>query len=351
MSNHASHALLRVSALVLCALPMHGETGDTRAIAGSVGDSRTALMVGAGIVVKSEATQKEGDLATDGDGNVSLLFLPTCKYDLTVHATGFESFILNFVVVSASLPFLQTENAALGRDIDQETVVDLLLVDRNFTGILDLTDRINTDIADATQLGSGSQEIRANGARSGDDNFMPNGVDASSYSSNITEVTPLSGAGIVMPVPCTIQEFEVQTSLYDAQYGRGAGANVHVETRSGTADLYGDASFGRNEILQANNFFANATGAPRGEFQRSQPESTLGGATPPSQTQAAKTEGKDLYRHSASVQSLARMMHLQVETTARLFENFNVLVLMLGIGIPLGRFLPKLLRKRSEKIR
>jgi len=39
------------------------------------------------------------------------------------------------------------------------------------------------------------------------------------------------------PAPDTIQEFKVQTSLYDAQYGRGAGANVGVETRSGTADF------------------------------------------------------------------------------------------------------------------
>ena len=89
---------------------------------------------------------------------------------------------------------------------------------------------------DATQLGAGTQEIRANGARSGDNNFMLNGVDANSYSSNITEVTPFGGAGIAIPAPDSIQEFKVQTSLYDAQYGRGGGANVNVETRSGTAE-------------------------------------------------------------------------------------------------------------------
>lgn len=73
----------------------------------------------------------------------------------------------------------------------------------------------------------------------------------------------------------------------------------------------------------------------------------------PPQTQAAKNEenDNDLYRHSSVVQTLARIMHLGVETTARLFELFNVLVVVLGIGIPLARFLPKFLRKRSEKIR
>jgi outer membrane receptor protein involved in Fe transport len=100
---------------------------------------------------------------------------------------------------------------------------------------------------DAAPLGAGSQEIRANGARSGDNNFMLNGVGANSYASNITEVTPFGGAGIAIPAPDTIREFKVQASLYDAQYGRGGGANVNLETRSGTADLHANAYyFGRD---------------------------------------------------------------------------------------------------------
>jgi F-type H+-transporting ATPase subunit b len=57
------------------------------------------------------------------------------------------------------------------------------------------------------------------------------------------------------------------------------------------------------------------------------------------------------YRHAPVVQSLARLMHVQVETAARMFEIFNVSVVILGILIPLTRIMPKLLRKRSEKIR
>ena len=122
------------------------------------------------------------------------------------------------------------------------------------------------------EVSRASHLILALALRSGDNNFMLNGVDANSYSSNMTEVTPLGGAGIAIPAPDTIQEFKVRTSLYDAQYGRGGGANVNVETRSGTADLHGNVYyFGRNEALDANNFFANATRVPRGEFRRLQP--------------------------------------------------------------------------------
>src|SRR6201998_4392827 len=310
ISIHASRTLLQVSVLVLCSLGMLGQTANTGAIAGTVSDPSRAMVAHAEIAVKSQATQEERDLISDGDGNFSVPSLSPDNYDLTVRAPGFEPLVLQGVqvritevsrervhltiagekeqvTVSASPPLLQTENATLGRVIDRNTVEELPLVNRNFTEILGLTADINTDIVDATQLGAGSQEIRANGARSGDNNFMFNGVDANSYASNITEVTPFGGAGIAIPAPDTIQEFKVQNSLYDAQYGRGGGANVNVETRSGTTNLHGNAYyFGRNEALDANNFFANALGVPRGEFRRSQPGGTLGGPLPWSKKRA-----------------------------------------------------------------
>src|SRR6202049_1278005 len=310
MAPPPSRTLLRILACVLCALPMRGQTANTGAVAGSVIDPSGALVPRAAVVVNSQATQEERDLTTDTQGNFSVPFLTPGNYDLTVRAPGFEPLILKNVqvqitevsrlklqltitgvkeqtTVSAKPPLVQTENATLGRVIDQETVVDLPLVDRNFTEILGLTAGTNTDVVDATQLGAGSQELRANGARSGDNNFMLNGVDANSYASNITEVTPFGGAGIAIPAPDTIQEFKVQTSLYDAQYGRGGGATVHVETRSGTTHLHVNVYyFGRNEALDANNFFANATGVPRGEFRRSEPGGTLGGPTPWSKKRA-----------------------------------------------------------------
>jgi hypothetical protein len=353
MLLHASRTLLHAAVFALCALPMFGQTADTGAIAGTVSDPSGALVPRAAVVIKSQGTGEKRDLTTDGEGNFSVQFLPPGKYDLTMQAAGFEPFILNGVqvqitevsrlkiqlvlrgtkqqiVVSAAPPLLQTDNATLGRVIDQETIVDLPLVDRNFTEILGLTAGTNTNIVDATQLGAGSQEIRTNGARSGDNDFMLNGVDANSYSSNITEVTPFGGAGIAIPAPDTIQEFKVQTSLYDAQYGRGAGANVDIETRSGTADLHGNGYyFGRNEVLDANNFFANATGVPRGEFRRSQPGATLGGPMPWSKKRAfffvsyQATRDVNAASLSSSVSSLNLPPLPQVRTPASLGAAFG----------------------------
>ena len=353
ISLRACRTLLQLSVLVLCALPMYGQTANTGAIAGTVSDPSRALVARAEIAVKSQATLEERDLVTDAEGNFLAPFLSPGNYDLTVRAPGFEPLVLHGVQVqitevsrlkirlpiagakeqievSAKPPLIQTENATLGRVIDHETIVDLPLVDRNFTEILGLTAGTNTNIVDATQLGAGSQEIRANGARSGDNNFMLNGVDANSYSSNITEVTPFGGAGIAIPAPDTIQEFKVQTSLYDAQYGRGAGANVNVETRSGTADLHGSVYyFGRNEALDANNFFANATGVPRGEFRRSEPGGTLGGPLPWSEKRAfffvsyQATRDMNAASLSSSVRSLSLPPIPLVRTPASLGAVFG----------------------------
>src|SRR5260370_8941547 len=353
ISMRASHMLLRTAVLALCALPIHGQTANTGAIAGTVSDPSGALVPRAAVVINSRGTGEKRDLATDAEGNFLVQFLTPGNYDLTVRAAGFEPFILNGVqvqitevsrlkiqlalsgakeqiAISTKPPLLQTENATLGRVIDRNTIEELPLVNRNFTEILGLTAGTNTDIVDATHLGAGSQEIRANGARSGDNNFMLNGVDANSYSSNITEVTSFGGAGIAVPAPDTIQEFKVQNSLYDAQYGRGGGANVNVETRSGTAEFHGKAYyFGRNEALDANNFFANATGVPRGEFRRSQPGGTLGGPVPWSRHRVfffvsyQATRDVNAASLSTSVSSLSLPPIPQVRTPASLGAVFG----------------------------
>jgi F-type H+-transporting ATPase subunit b len=58
----------------------------------------------------------------------------------------------------------------------------------------------------------------------------------------------------------------------------------------------------------------------------------------------------DEYRHAPVVQSLARIMHMDVERAAQIFEIFNVSIVVLGIVIPLVRIMPRLLRGRSQKI-
>ncbi len=64
----------------------------------------------------------------------------------------------------------------------------------------------------------------------------------------------------------------------------------------------------------------------------------------------SEAEGDDVYRHAPIVQTLARLMHLPLETTARLFEFINFAIIALVIGIPLAKILPRIIRKRSQTL-
>src|SRR6202000_804637 len=69
--------------------------------------------------------------------------------------------------------------------------------------------------------------------------------------------------GIAIPNPDAIQEFKIQTSTYDASYGRNPGANVNVVTRGGGNEFHGSVfEFFRNEALNANDFFYNRDRRP-----------------------------------------------------------------------------------------
>jgi F-type H+-transporting ATPase subunit b len=68
-------------------------------------------------------------------------------------------------------------------------------------------------------------------------------------------------------------------------------------------------------------------------------------------SEAKEEEGNDIYRHSSMVKALARMMHLSNETTARSFEVINFLIIALAIGIPLVRYMPRIIRRRGQTVR
>jgi hypothetical protein len=82
----------------------------------------------------------------------------------------------------------------------------------------------------------------------------------------------------MVPSPDAIQEFKVQTSLYDAQSGRSGGGNIALVTKSGTDQFHGSVfEFFRNTDLNANNFFFNSTGTAKPILNQNQYGGTLGG--------------------------------------------------------------------------
>jgi hypothetical protein len=114
------------------------------------------------------------------------------------------------------------------------------------------------------------------GARSYDNNFQVDGISVCAVQGSAA-----GSGGIPIPNPDSILEFKVQTALYDASYGRYAGANVSLITKTGSNAFHGTVfEFLRNEALNANDFFLNRANQPRPVLKQNQFGFALGGPAP-----------------------------------------------------------------------
>jgi carboxypeptidase family protein len=203
----------------------------------------------------------------------------TLRFELHLElATRFES-----TQVSSDLLTIQLDSSSLGRVLNQEAVSGLPLVTRNFTQITGLSSGVSVGVYNAGELGLGgialsqiapsNDGIYVHGTRSYDNNYQLDGISVSDVQGSAA-----GSGGIPIPNPDSIQEFKVQTALYDAGFGRYGGANVSLITKTGGDHFHGTVfEFLRNELLNANDFFLNETHEPRATLKQNQFGFGLGG--------------------------------------------------------------------------
>jgi hypothetical protein len=297
-------------AFVLCALftacgMLSAQTGGTGAISSAITDPTGALVAGAQVKVTNVATGDTRISQSNDHGLCLVSLLPPGQYTLEVTKSGFKAAIssdvqvvvaetkaLNIrlepgavtetVTVASSSVELQTESSDLGRVTDSEMLESLPLVTRNFTQVIGLNAGVAQEVNNASSIGrgGGSQDanpgggsIMSQGATSTDNNFEMNGLTI-----NDIQGSWIYSSGIPAPSPDAIQEFKVQTALFDATTGRNAGANVNVITKGGTNDYHATMfEYLRNEDLNANDWFTKNSGEPRGILRQNQYGFTAGG--------------------------------------------------------------------------
>jgi hypothetical protein len=183
------------------------------------------------------------------------------------------------VQVTAAPEMAQTESSALGHVTDEQTMVALPLANRNFTQVLALSPGVLVEVPNAGALGRNTQNISVNGAKTTSNNFQFNGVDANNIAQNSFSGSGFAPeTGIAVPAPDTITQFKVQTGMYDAGYGRGAGASIDLVSKSGTNKFHGNLwEFFRNDALNANDFFLKRSHQPRPVLKQHQFGGALGG--------------------------------------------------------------------------
>ena len=269
------------------------QTATTGQIIGLVTDSTGAVMSNAKVVLTGDAGVTR-ETAAGPDGRYRFVLLPPGVYHAVVTATGFKQLELNNVVVqitatttadatltvagvvqtvnvTAAAPLVSTATSSEGRVISDSQIRQLPLPTRNFQQLLALSPGTVASLSNNTELGRGDTNIDVNGQRTTSNNVVIDGTMVNSPGTNGT-------GNLSVPAPDAIQEFIVQTSLYDATQGRNSGGNVAVVTKSGTDQFHGNLyEFHRNDALNANDWFLNRAGQRRPKLLRNQFGGTLGG--------------------------------------------------------------------------
>jgi Carboxypeptidase regulatory-like domain/TonB dependent receptor-like, beta-barrel len=265
----------------------------TGTISGTVIDPNGAVVPGANVKATNLDTNALKELSSDSDGRFAFTLLPPGRYQVEITAHGFQNYqaetIVNItqttivnaqlnvsgtaanVEIAAEAPVLQAETSQNGRVIESGTIRQLPLSTRNFQQLLVLQAGAQASVPNSTDLGRGDTAFSVNGQRTTSNSVKINGIDANSIGTNSTP-------NLAVPSTESLQEFIVQTSLYDASNGRNAGGNVEAVTRSGGNEFHGDVYyFLRNKALNANEPFIKARGLERPVLTRNQFGGTLGG--------------------------------------------------------------------------
>jgi len=294
--------MLLVVFLFLATVPsLMAQTSSTGALTGRITDSSGAVVPNAALTLTSVDTAQSRTATTGADGTYTFGLLPPGNYQLKIEASGFKGVQIpsvtvlvtetealdralevgattQTITVEGAVETIQTTSSAMGAVLTSRIVTELPLNTRNYTNLLTMSAGANANVTNASLLGKGLTYIATNGAGYGQNNFAQDGVDVTSYLSFNTGQEGFSGGTFVLPIPDDIQEFKVQTSSYDAGYGRNPGANINVITKTGTNDLHGSGfEFFRNTALNANTWFNNFFGQPKGVLNSNQYGGTLGG--------------------------------------------------------------------------
>lgn len=259
------------------------QLANTTSLVGTVVDSAGASMAGVSIVATNTGTQETYKVTTNDQGDYTVQFLKSGDYSITATRPGFQTVVKNGITVNynqtvrtdftlqvgamsqkvevtASAPPLATDDASVREVIGERSVAELPLNGRDplqlattAPGVLPGQKSPNGIPPGEDFIGAGTREIQNSVS-----------LDGIAIMNNLITTVPYH------PSPDAIQEFEVQTGTYSAQYGGYLGAHLNLVTKTGTNDLHGALwEFFRNDALDARNFFQKPD-APKAPLRQNQ---------------------------------------------------------------------------------
>jgi hypothetical protein len=226
----------------------------TATISGTITDEQQGVMPGATVTLRNVGTNTTRSATTDSDGRYRIVNLEIGQYELTVDAKGFSRYkrtgielILNqaavadvtmrpsrvedVVTVTENVSLLNTSNAEVGVRFDSKRISELpVATNRNVFNIA-------LSAPGVSELGSGQTgfangvSFSSNGMRLRSNNFMIDGQDSNDPS--------VSGSQQPVNNPDIVQEIQLVTNQFTAEYGRNSGSVMNIVTKSGNNSFHG----------------------------------------------------------------------------------------------------------------
>jgi hypothetical protein len=224
------------------------------AVSGTVTDPTGAVISGANVTLTNTATTVSRSTVTNNEGIYRFDAVDLGDYTVKFTATGFGEVVKSNVIVSAnqiaaidaqlqlgsqtlsvdvateSGLLLQTEAPVRGGNIDSKRITELPVATRNPAMLALTLPGVSTN-----RFGFGVGTFSVNGGRGRSNNFLIDGTENNDIS--------IAGQGFQIKNPDAVQEVSVQTSNYDAEFGRAGGAVVNVITKPGGNQYHGTASW------------------------------------------------------------------------------------------------------------
>ena len=248
---------------------LQAQLANTTSLLGAVSDSGGAAMAGVLVTAKDGATGQTYNATTSAEGYYNIQFVKVGTYTVTASRDGFSTQVKNGVAVdlnhtvradlvlaigqvnqqievTASTPPLSTDEPSIKETLGQRAVADLPLNGRDVLQLAVTTPGVLPGQKGSNGVPPGEDFIGA-GTREIQNSISLDGI---SIMNNLSSQTPYH------PSVDAIQEFEVQTGTYSAQYGAYLGTHLNLLTKSGTNSVHGAVyEFFRNDALDARNYF------------------------------------------------------------------------------------------------
>jgi hypothetical protein len=269
---------------------------NTGSLSGIVQDPNGGSLAGAKVTVSDPSKGFQLETKTNSEGTFSFSTVPPGTYTVTVEATGFKKtvksgIILNIadrqstgvialevggientveVTADAAQLLVKTESGEISQTISGEQVRNLSLNGRNYLDLVKLTPGVVSFVNAQTAGPGGLANFNINGTRANQHNLTIDGTTNVDTGSNGTQHIALALDNIA--------EFKILSSAYQAEYGRSAGGDIKVLTKSGTSQFHGTGYyFHRHEQFNANSFQNNADKLQRNFYRYNYQGYNIGG--------------------------------------------------------------------------